>query len=230
MKETQCKNQAELDAALKAGEYPTLIGNAFFDVHGSATVSAHDSATVRAYDSATVRASGSATVSASGSATVSASGSATVSASGSATVSASRFVAVSKQIGHTEKIVGGKVIKIIAPKTALQWLSFYGVEVKNGVAVLFKGVSVDFKSNHNGFEYKPGTTPIAPDWDGGEKECGGGLRFSPRPFMALQFYPEAKRFIACPVRVKDMRAPKPDDDYPNKIKSKGCCAPVWEVD
>lgn len=30
--------------------------------------------------------------------------------------------------------------------------------------------------------------------------------------------------------MKDIRPPKADDTYPEKIKAKGCCAPVWEVD
>jgi hypothetical protein len=36
--------------------------------------------------------------------------------------------------------------------------------------------------------------------------------------------------MACPVRLKDIRCPKPTDQYPEKVKAKGCCAAIWEVD
>jgi hypothetical protein len=35
--------------------------------------------------------------------------------------------------------------------------------------------------------------------------------------------------MACPVALKDIVV-HPDGLYPDKIKAKGCCAPVWEVD
>ena len=35
--------------------------------------------------------------------------------------------------------------------------------------------------------------------------------------------------MACPVALKDI-AVHPDGDYPQKVKARGCCAPVWEVD
>jgi hypothetical protein len=138
-------------------------------------------------------------------------------------------VAVSKH-GNSCKVVGGHVIKIINPVTLAQWIAFHGVKVKNGVAIVFKGVSSEFKSNFNQLDYTPGTTPKAPDWDNGKAECGGGLHFSPYPIATLKTNFNAKKFVACPVRVKDMRRPKADDEYPEKIKASGCCAPVWECD
>jgi hypothetical protein len=56
------------------------------------------------------------------------------------------------------------------------------------------------------------------------------LHFSPTPGHTLQFANDAKKFVACLVRLKDMRKPKESDKYPNKIKASGCCAPCYEVD
>src|SRR5438034_1007783 len=117
--EKQVSTQAELDAALKDGFLPICIGNGKFTAWGSAQVRASESAQVTAW------------------------GSAQVTASGSAQVTASKFVAVTTH-GNAVKVIGGKVIKIVQPKTAVQWLSFYGVPIKNGVAVLFKAVSKEF--------------------------------------------------------------------------------------
>jgi len=110
------------------------------------------------------------------------------------------------------------------------WLSRYGIKPVRGRVTLYKALDDNYLSNHNGFPYVPGSTPIAPDWDGGVEECGGGLHFSPTPGHALAFNPGATRFVACPVRVADLRCPQASDEYPSKIKARGCCAPVWEVD
>ena len=61
-------------------------------------------------------------------------------------------------------------------------------------------------------------------------ECGGGFHFSASPQHAMEFNLDATRFVACPVALKDMRAPKEGDEYPQKIKAAKCCGPVWEVD
>ena len=121
MKERQVRTQKELDAALKAGEYPILVGDGYFEASGSATVRAWDSATVRAWDSATVSASGSATVSASGSATVSASGSATVSAWDSATVSASGSATVSASGSATVRAWDSATVSASGSATVRAW-------------------------------------------------------------------------------------------------------------
>ena len=196
--------QAELDKALKRSNViPVCRGNGYFSVGDSATVEAGDSATVRAGDSATVE------------------------AWDSATVRAGKYVAVTKQRGNPA-ISGGVVIEVPKITTAEEWCDFYGVEVKDGVATLYKALDGEFESGY-GFSYTPGTIPDAPDWDGGARECGGGLHFSPRPFLALQFASRAERFVACPVRLSDI-AVHPDPMYPNKVKAKGCCGPVWECD
>ena len=124
---------------------------------------------------------------------------------------------------------GGTRIQTTIPTTATEWCEHYGVTVKNGVATLYKAVNDDFMSARGVF-YTPGTVPVAADWDGGKAECGSGLHFSPSPIIAKEFALEAKKYVACPVALADMRAPKRNDDFPHKIKARGCCAPVWECD
>ena len=215
------------------------------------TVSASDSATVKAWDSATVRAGGTAKVDASGSTKVEASGSASVRAWGStivnvgdtatvrawgstivrvwgaASVEASKHVSVTRH-GDQSKVSGGVVCQVPGITTAEEWCEFYGVEVENGVATLYKAVDGDFRSRY-GMSYRPGSKPQAPDWDGGERDCGGGLHFSPSPSFALQFQPSAARYVACPVRVEDIVV-NPVVRFQDKVKAKGVCAPVYEVD
>jgi len=120
------------------------------------------------------------------------------------------------------------LIKLPEIKTALQWCNFYDVKIKKGVVILYKALRNDYKSSW-GFLYSPGTTPTAPDWDGGEKECGGGLNFCPLPVMALGFDKEATRFMACPVLVKEIKVHK-NAVYPNKIKAPRVFQPCYEVD
>jgi len=212
-----CRTQAELDAALERGDRPLLVGDVTFIVGDSATVQAWDSATVQAWDSATVHASGSATVH----------------ASDSATVRASRFVPV-QVTSDDVKVTGGVLIPIRRAATVEEWCDFHGVDITGEgderQVVLFKIVRDDFRSSH-GADYTPGTIPSAADWDGGDAECGGGgLHFSPRPWLASQFDSAGTRYIACPIRLADIRSPREDDSMPEKVKARGCCAPVWECD
>ena len=113
--------------------------------------------------------------------------------------------------------------------TPEKWCVFFDVEVCDGVAVIYKGTDNDFRSPH-GVSYAPGTIPKADDWDGGKDECGGGLHFSPKPGWTRAYNCNAKHYVACPVRLSDMRPPKSSDNYPDKIKASGCCAPVWGCD
>ncbi len=237
--------QQELDAVLARGiDTPDLCGNAEFVVRGSATVRAWDSATVRAWDSATVhagdsatvhawdsatvRAWDSATVHAGGSATVHAGGSATVRAWGSATVHAGKLVAVQRH-GSNASVTGGQVIEITDAESPADWGEIQLAEPhEDGVLLLYKAVGDDYVSSRD-FHYKPGSVPVATDWDGGGAECGGGLHFCASPSQALEFNSYATRFMACPVALKDM-AVVPSPSFPSKIKARGCCAPIWEVD
>src|SRR5574341_50999 len=88
-------------------------------------------------------------------------------------------VAVLIEAGAT--VEGGKQT-FVQRSTPAEWCDYYGVAVVNGVATVFKAVGDDYRSPR-GADYTPGTTPVAPDWDGGIAECGGGLHFSPTPAM-----------------------------------------------
>jgi hypothetical protein len=147
------------------------------------------------------------------------------------TIRATKWVAITR-LGDKSTIDGGTLIQLPEIKTPSEWCEYYGVEVKTHkrkkYAILFKGVRDDYHSAR-GFLYMPGTIPEAPDWDGGARECGGGLHFSPRPAMTLEFDFKAARFLACPVSLSDM-AVHPNGGYPQKCKAKGLCLPCWEVD
>ena len=153
--------------------------------------------------------------------------SAKVQATGSAQVQATPGVAVTIH-GPRVVAVGGVQLRVPRLETPATWCEYYGVPMAKGVATLYKAVDDTYKSP-NGMSYRPGSVPVAPDWDGGKVECGGGLHFSPRPSMAREFAAEATRYVACPVRLQDM-AVHPGGYYPQKCKAKGCCGPVWECD
>jgi hypothetical protein len=171
---------------------------------------------------------GSSHVEASGSSHVEAWESSHVVASGSSHVVASALVAV-HQHSTSAVVVGGTVIQVRRPTTTIEWAAFYGLQITDGHLMLYKTVGDDYRSAH-GLRYAPGTTLEAPDWDGGQRECGGGLHFSPHPAMAREFDPKATRFVACPVAIKDTRPPTDTDDYPHKIKARRVCGPIVEVD
>jgi hypothetical protein len=114
------------------------------------------------------------------------------------------------------------------------WCEYHGVAVENGIATLFKAVDDSWRGPHGStVSYEPGSTPEAPDWDGGKQECGGGLHFSPSPMHAAAFWPFDRRnnvrFVACPVRV-DQLAIHPGGMQPDKVKAPRVCNPVFEVD
>jgi len=131
-------------------------------------------------------------------------------------VEAGKYVAVSDH-GPRTTITGGVIITIPKPASAEAWCEFHGVEVVDGVATLYKAVGDNYASSH-GMAYPPGSTRAAPDWDGGQLECGGGLHFSPRPSAALQFAYGAKRYVGCPVRLDEIVV-HPDGSYPEKVKA-----------
>jgi len=164
-----------------------------------------------------------------GSSSVVAWGSSRVEAWESSHVVAAKYVAVHRPANSKAKVTGGVLIQLPAITTAEDWCDFYGVEPKDGIVILFKGLDDHYQSSRE-FVWTPGSVPVAPDWDGGMAECGGGLHFSPRPSATRQFAPEATRFVGCPVRLSDIRPPKEADKYPAKVKASGCCGPVFEVD
>ena len=193
--------QQALDDAIAAGHEDIVVDSP----RGVwVTVTASGSVTVHASGSATVTASGSATVTASDSAMVRAFGSATVRASGSATVTATPKVAVHLHSGRCT-IAGGvlidhTIIDLTDPQT---WCDYHGVPTVDGIATVHKAVDDDWTTGR-GTDYRPGATPSAPDWRD-DHECGGGLHFSPHPWQAREYMPDATRFVAVGVAVADLR-------------------------
>jgi hypothetical protein len=128
------------------------------------------------------------------------------------------------------KCKGGVQKIALIPKTAAEWCEFYGVDVKRGIATLYKAVDADFSTDRarsKNISYAPGETPEAPDWDGGKNECGNGLHFSPFPGAALKFNNGA-HFVACPVKLSEIVV-HPDGDYPEKVKAPRVYKPCYEV-
>ena len=215
-------SQAQFDACVKAGNIAIVIG---------CHVVAWGNSSVEARESSSVVAWGNSSVVAWENSSVVAWGNVFIRLFGALKINASAHVVIMLH-GKAKQIIGGKRIKANKPKTPQEWCSHHGVSVKDGIATLFKAVDEDYstsKARKVNVFYKPGEVPIAPDWDGGKAECGGGLHFSPTPYLALSFNYDAKKFVACPVELKDISV-HPDGDYPDKVKAKGCCAPVYEVD
>jgi hypothetical protein len=194
-----------------------VLGNARVWAWGGAVVRARDDSTVTAWGSATVHAGGAAQVEALETAVVMAAGPVTVRAFGDAVVRARGRAQVTPAPDPSPSRSAG----------ASAWCEYYGVAVDDGVATLFKAVADDYTTYHGG-SYLPGTEPLAPDWDGGERECGAGLHFSPRPTFALMHPDDQARFVACPVRAADIVV-HANGLYPDKVKAPGVCAPVYEV-
>jgi hypothetical protein len=171
---------------------------------GSSTVTAYGSSTVTAYGSSTVTACGSSTVRAYGSSTVTACDSSTVRACDSSTVRAGSHTAVHLHSGRA-RIDGGVVIDhlTINEKDPLTWCGYYGVQVVDGVATVYKAVDDEW-TTCRGTDYSPGSTPRAPVWSD-NNACGGGLHFGPTPGHALAYHREATRFVAVGVALADLR-------------------------
>ena len=73
----------------------------------------------------------------------------------------------------------------------------------DGIATVYKAVD-DRWTTDRGTDYSPGTAPEAPDWRD-DRECGQGLHFSPTPWEARAYHPEATRYVAVGIAVADLR-------------------------
>ena len=250
----EIRNQRELDRALAttgngrdeliacfgSAEYTlwgnataTLWENATATLRGNATATLRENATATLWENATATLWENATATLRGNATATLWGNATARAFGSGTIEAGRNAVVLDHDSQSQ-ITGGRILEMARPKTPAEWCEHYGVEVVNGNAILFKSLYEDFTSGHftpagQRVSYAPGSTPEAPDWDGGENECGGGLHFSPHPVMADDFGAEEKH-AACPVPLAEIVV-HPDGSMPQKVKARRVVEPgCWEVD
>jgi len=191
-------------------------------------VRAYNSSQVRACDSSQVRAYNSSQVRAYNSSQVTACDSSQVRACDSSQVTATKWVAVTviKRF-DTPKVTGGTKIVIPLLNTPQKWCDFYGIKVNKGVATVFKAVRDNYFSLH-GADYSPGSKPECHKWDK-TTECGNGLHFAPRPFIGKEFDPQATRYVACGVALKDIVV-FPKGSYPNKCKAPKVIKACYEVD
>jgi hypothetical protein len=110
------------------------------------------------------------------------------------------------------------------------WCQFFDVPIQpDGTVTLFKALNAGFKATRNDFEYLPGSCPVAPDWDP-NRECGGGLHFSPTPRDALRFNPGARHFVACPILLSEIKTHIFSGVFPEKVKAPRVSKPCFEVD
>jgi hypothetical protein len=226
----EVRSQAEFDACVKIGNLAIVI-NCSVVARENSSVVAWDNSSVEAWDNSSVEAWGNSSVEAWGNSSVVAWGLTFIRWFSCLKIKASLQVIIAKVGDAKGKQSGGRVLPCKLPQTANEWCEFYGVEVTEGIAILFKAVDDDYSTSYarqRNIFYAPGNMPTAPDWDGGKQECGGGLHFSPALQMALSFNSNAKKFVACPVKLEDIVV-HPNGQYPEKVKAKGCCAPVWEV-
>jgi hypothetical protein len=172
--------------------------------YDSSNVRAYDSSNVRAYDSSNVRAYDSSNVTAYDSSNVTACGSSNVTACGSSNVRAYDSVSVHLH-SATVNLTGGVVLDHTkdADMSSAEWCVYHGVEVKRGIATLYKAVN-DVWTTDRGVDYSPGSKPACDDWND-TPNCGGGLHFGPTPIHALAYHPEATKFVAVGVRLSEMR-------------------------
>ena len=135
-------------------------------------------------------------------------------------VSAKATAKVAVHLHDKSTCNGGVQIPVNRPQTPEEWCEWYGVEIHNGHALLYKAVDNNFSSPY-GASYSPGTHTTASDWDGGEVECGRGLHFCSTPTGSKAFNDSATKFIACLVPLSEI-AVHPNGSSPEKIKSKSC--------
>ena len=122
--------------------------------------------------------------------------------------------------GPDTKCTGGHQIKTFGLDTPRKWARAYGAKITNGRIILYKALDNNYKSSH-GMEYRPGAEVIAPDWDRGKEECGGGLHFCAQPGSCLGFFYKAERFVACDIKLDDLVV-HIDPQFPNKVKARKC--------
>jgi hypothetical protein len=149
---------------------------------------------------------------------------------GSSHATATPYASITDRGPHTTA-KGGVIIKVPRLDTAEKWCEFHGVKVQRGQALLYKALRPDWTSPHK-MSYAPGSKPVAPDWDGGKVECGGGLHFSPHPRLARDFLSgddvATAKYVGCWVRLADI-AVDPDGQMPDKVKARAVAKPCFEV-
>jgi hypothetical protein len=106
------------------------------------------------------------------------------------------------------------------------WLSYHGVTVAHGKAILYKAVDADLTAGHEYIltGYPLGETVTAPEWES-TQVCGHGLHFGLSPTHARSYYNGSgdARYLAVEVDVATL-VPLGD-----KAKAPSCRV-LYEVD
>jgi hypothetical protein len=223
------------NASVKAYGNASVVAqdNASVWAYDNASVVAQDNASVQAYDNSSVKAYGNSSVEAHGNSSVKAYGNASVKAWGnvgvhlcsdSAAVALHMFAVCWILCKKARLTVKSNTATVIEPKTkggTEGWLEKQAIEPNNGKVIVFKRVSVDFKTQ----EGKPqetlwtvGSTLEYRDWDPKKEECGHGkFHACSRPYFCDEFRSKQDDiYIAIEVNVSDLYAwEKPA--YPHKI-------------
>jgi len=207
--EIECATAEAAYEAIRNGDYPVISGGIYLSVSTSCRIICRGSRE-------------------SSQPHVEASGHCQISARGRVKIKASAMDAV-LAMGLLVEVDGGGFVNRVDIRTGQDWCEYYGVEVQDGCAVLFKGLDSEFRAQQQNFLYQPGETQCAPDWDPDpERECGGGLHFSPSPRHTLRFNAGAKKFVACLVPL-DTILVHWDGSYPDKVRAPATTK-CWEVD
>jgi hypothetical protein len=206
-----CHNQAEVNAALAAGNYPEIVGDAQIVISDNSRVTAYDNSQVTAYNSSRVTALDNSQVTASGSSQVTALGNSRVTAYDNSQVTAynsSRVTALdNSQVTALDnsRVTAYNSSRVTASRFVAVTKLSISVRVTGGVqivpttptnaaewagdygATLEDGLLFVAKAVRQDGRSSKGTTYAvselveAEDWDGGKAECGGGLHFCATP-------------------------------------------------
>jgi hypothetical protein len=107
------------------------------------------------------------------------------------------------------KVTGGVIIDVtdLDQHDVQTWISYTGVEIVNGRAILYKALPADLTAGR-GYSmptlYAIGTEVTAVDWTD-NNECGGGLHLSPTATQSTDYDRDAVRWVRCTVDLADIR-------------------------
>lgn len=133
-------------------------------------------------------------------------------------VFASRFAVVYVEPGA--EVDGGVQIIVKPPTNGKEWAEDYGAVIDGDTLIVAKA-SYEYGATTNGVVYEVGKVVIAPDWDGGLRECGGGLHFCATHREAREYIAGASRFFWCAIPADEISIIG-NPTMPNKIKVSSC--------
>ena len=127
------------------------------------------------------------------------------------------------------EIAGGRHIAADRPRTAAEWCMYCGVDVIDGVAILYQAVDADFaneEARRFGIAYAPGSVPAVPEH---ETNVNRWLRASPHPRLARsEINPAAVQAVAFPVDLRDICL-RWEEGYFTTVNFRRCCGTVFLV-